>query len=365
MTPLAAYLLLFVGVGVGFILVHLLLGALVRPNRPDAEKETIYECGEPTIGSAWIQFDLRYYVVALLFVVFDVEVAFFFPWAEVFGKANAVANMPPPKSAQDYNKVAATMLDLDVHPRVAGGMTKRAANPSWERRKWEALRDMTPEAFAACKEMKEEDRRKLSHLPHDTLDLLRGVGPEAYTTFKTEGTNLHDLLQKNVMGDDAATPLADLVERSGSAPKAALAKAAKQAQQSIRKHLTDPDVPAQAQTRFPEMITPEALEVLGSFSTEQIEATRQGKISVPLLQALSTEKSAQPALLKAREDAWWLAALALGEILVFFGVLLVGFAYLWRRGDIEWVRSTVWVQPNTGTLVEKPVEKETAPTTGA
>ena len=49
---------------------------------------TIYECGEPTIGSAWMQFDLRFYVVALLFVIFDVEVAFFFPWAVVFGKAN-------------------------------------------------------------------------------------------------------------------------------------------------------------------------------------------------------------------------------------------------------------------------------------
>src|SRR5438270_6357864 len=91
MTPLVAYLLLFVAVGAGFILVHLLAGKLIRPSRPDAEKGTIYECGEPTIGSAWIQFDLRFYVVALLFVIFDVEVAFLFPWAEVFGKANALA----------------------------------------------------------------------------------------------------------------------------------------------------------------------------------------------------------------------------------------------------------------------------------
>src|SRR3954453_9418590 len=91
MTPLVAYLILFVAVGVAFVLVNLLVGKLVRPNRPGAEKKTIYECGEPTIGSAWIQFDLRFYVVALLFVIFDVEVAFFFPWAEVFGTANAVA----------------------------------------------------------------------------------------------------------------------------------------------------------------------------------------------------------------------------------------------------------------------------------
>jgi NADH-quinone oxidoreductase subunit A len=47
----------------------------------------IYECGEPTIGSSFVQFDLRFYVVALLFIIFDVEVAFFFPWATVFGKS--------------------------------------------------------------------------------------------------------------------------------------------------------------------------------------------------------------------------------------------------------------------------------------
>src|ERR1700674_4809516 len=95
-TPLAACLLLFIAVGVGFIFVHLVAGKFIRPNKPDAEKKTIYECGEPTIGSAWIQFDLRFYVVALLFVIFDVEVAFFFPWAEVFGKAHAVATAEKP-----------------------------------------------------------------------------------------------------------------------------------------------------------------------------------------------------------------------------------------------------------------------------
>src|SRR6516162_599409 len=91
MTGLVGYLVLFLGVGVFFLFFHLMLGKLVRPNKPDPDKLTIYECGEPTIGSAWIQFDLRFYVVALLFVIFDVEVAFFFPWAVVFGKANAIA----------------------------------------------------------------------------------------------------------------------------------------------------------------------------------------------------------------------------------------------------------------------------------
>jgi NADH-quinone oxidoreductase subunit A len=91
MIGLVGYLVLFLLIGIGFIFMHLLAGKFIRPNRPDPEKQTIYECGEPTIGSAWVQFDLRFYVVALLFVIFDVEVAFFFPWAAVFGQANAIA----------------------------------------------------------------------------------------------------------------------------------------------------------------------------------------------------------------------------------------------------------------------------------
>src|SRR6267142_5228039 len=90
-TTLVGYLVLFVALAVFFVFIHLVMGRFIRPVRPDPDKLTIYECGEPTIGSSWIQFDLRYYVVALLFVIFDVEVAFFFPWAIVFGQANALA----------------------------------------------------------------------------------------------------------------------------------------------------------------------------------------------------------------------------------------------------------------------------------
>src|SRR5438552_3435500 len=87
MPVLVGYLLLFTGVGVAFVLVNLTVGKFIRPAKMNPEKATIYECGEPTIGSAWVQFDLRFYVVALLFVIFDVEMAFFFPWAVVFGQA--------------------------------------------------------------------------------------------------------------------------------------------------------------------------------------------------------------------------------------------------------------------------------------
>jgi NADH-quinone oxidoreductase subunit A len=87
-----AYLAIFAFTGVVFLFVNLLVGKLLRPHDPHPEKLEIYECGEPTIGSSFVQFDLRFYVVALLFIIFDVEVAFFFPWAAVFGKATNLMN---------------------------------------------------------------------------------------------------------------------------------------------------------------------------------------------------------------------------------------------------------------------------------
>lgn len=84
---IAGYVALFVALGGAFLCVNLLVGWLVRPRIPNTEKLEVYECGEPAIGSSFVQFDLRFYVVALLFIIFDVEVALFFPWATVFGKA--------------------------------------------------------------------------------------------------------------------------------------------------------------------------------------------------------------------------------------------------------------------------------------
>jgi NADH-quinone oxidoreductase subunit A len=179
MPGLLGYILLFLVVGIGFIFVHLLVGKLVRPARPNAEKLAIYECGEPTIGSAWVQFDLRFYVIALLFVIFDVEVVFFFPWAVVFGKATALGK--------------------------------------------QSLGEKDPERAV----------------------LTRQLFP--------------DSAAKYVYGLPAGRPL--------------------------------PAVPYQA----------------------------------------------------ARSLAW----IAFWDILIFFGVLLVGFAYLWKRGDLDWVRSTLAEQTTT------------------
>jgi NADH-quinone oxidoreductase subunit A len=92
MTDLVGHFLMFTLVGVLFLLAPLLIGLLIRPNKPTEEKVAVYECGEPTIGTSYIQFDLRFYVVALLFIIFDVEVAFFFPWAMIFGGSMQLAD---------------------------------------------------------------------------------------------------------------------------------------------------------------------------------------------------------------------------------------------------------------------------------
>jgi NADH-quinone oxidoreductase subunit A len=107
-TPLAivAYLALFAVVGFMFLFANLVLGWLVRPRVPNEEKLEVYECGEPTIGSSFVQFDLRFYVVALLFIIFDVEVAFFFPWATVFGKATQLAADNTPVLAAELDASA-------------------------------------------------------------------------------------------------------------------------------------------------------------------------------------------------------------------------------------------------------------------
>ena len=105
-TAIAAYVALFTLTGFLFLFVNLLVGWLVRPRLPNQEKLEVYECGEPTIGSSFVQFDLRFYVVALLFIIFDVEVAFFFPWAAVFGKATQLAAENAPVMAAELDPAA-------------------------------------------------------------------------------------------------------------------------------------------------------------------------------------------------------------------------------------------------------------------
>jgi NADH-quinone oxidoreductase subunit A len=215
------FLLVFGVVGVVFLFIHLLIGSVIRPSVPDKEKLTIYECGEPTVGSAWIQFDLRFYVVALLFVIFDVEVAFFFPWAVVFGKANQLANLP---------------------------IEKRA-----------------PEELTAA------EKERAAAIESQRVELSKQLLPSG-------------VLQKTKENFRLATYTTRTNEKS------------------------------------------------------QIETTEH---VIPI---------------KPDEASSW-AKIAFLDIMVFFGVLLVGFAYVWRRGDIDWVRAFAQHQ-EPATAPEKPVEQQ-------
>ena len=84
-----ANVLVFILVACGFILGSMVAGRIIRRHRPDPEKLTTYECGEPPIGSSWVRFDMRFYAVALVFLIFDVEVALLYPWARVMKRLAA------------------------------------------------------------------------------------------------------------------------------------------------------------------------------------------------------------------------------------------------------------------------------------
>jgi NADH:ubiquinone oxidoreductase subunit 3 (subunit A) len=90
---LASYssVLAFIVVALGFLVVNLLVWKVLRPSRFSEEKLTTYECGENPTGSAWVQFNIRFYVFALIFIVFDVEAVFLLPWAVVFRELGMLA----------------------------------------------------------------------------------------------------------------------------------------------------------------------------------------------------------------------------------------------------------------------------------
>lgn len=76
--------LLFFIIGIVFVAAGLLVAAIIRPHHPNPVKQSTYECGEEPIGSPWIKFNVRYYVVALVFILFDVEIVLLLPWAVEF-----------------------------------------------------------------------------------------------------------------------------------------------------------------------------------------------------------------------------------------------------------------------------------------
>lgn len=77
-------MIVFAAVGIAFPVASLILSRLLRPIKPTPEKLSTYECGELPVGGAWHQYNVQYYMYAILLVIFDVEVLFLYPWAVVY-----------------------------------------------------------------------------------------------------------------------------------------------------------------------------------------------------------------------------------------------------------------------------------------
>ncbi len=248
-TAIVAYLALFAGAAAIFLFVNLVVGRFVRPALPNQEKLEIYECGEPTIGSSFVQFDLRFYVVALLFIIFDVEVAFFFPWATVFGKATRLAAADGPT----------TQISADADPGA-----------------------LPPGVATIYRELgvRQSQEPTISYADVLTLALERGAGERAI-----DGRRAELDAQSKEAGSSGLGSMLSLDE----AVKAA----------------------------------------------DELGAT------------LTTADVARAAIQKSAKR---LAASTIVDIGVFFAVLMVGFFYVWKRGDLDWVRS---LQSHGGDVVQR------------
>jgi NADH-quinone oxidoreductase subunit A len=77
-------ILIFILVSIAFVGIAYVIALLLAPKKVNEYKESTYECGEETSGETWIKFNIRFYVIALIFIIFDVEVVFLFPWAVLY-----------------------------------------------------------------------------------------------------------------------------------------------------------------------------------------------------------------------------------------------------------------------------------------
>jgi len=83
-------ILIFIVAGILFVAGGIITNWLIRPNRPNIEKLTTYESGEDPVSGAWGQFNIRFYIIAIIFILFDVEMVFLFPWSVVFGNEHLI-----------------------------------------------------------------------------------------------------------------------------------------------------------------------------------------------------------------------------------------------------------------------------------
>lgn len=243
-TAIAAYVALFVAAAASFLFINLLIGRFLRPINPHPEKLEVYECGEPAIGSSFVQFDLRFYVVALLFIIFDVEVSLFFPWATVYGKATHLMD----RGLAEAEPILAVTESQE---------TRGLANDTIER-----------------------ERLVRFGLNPAYLEIHRELGVPAHALVYQAGGESFELAALATVSD------ARIEDRMGR-----------------------------------------PIETRKTTAAERERAQELAEARQPL------------AAEAVRHTAAKLAGAAIIDILVFFGVLMVGFAYVWSRGDLDWVRA--------------------------
>lgn len=327
MVDLVGHFLLFMVVAIGFLLVPLLIGRFVRPKLPNAEKDAIYECGEPTIGTSYVQFDLRFYVVALLFIIFDVEVAFFFPWATIYGNATQLAD--PNLSEASRKAISSELLNRDTV--IISGIQPIGITPR------KAKNVITVEAGSVA----------------EKVGLKTG---DEITSLNVNGTQLGD-------SNELVPALQELSLKSDINLEIELVRSG--ATLAIEEEDIPEDLPADSQLsgitlrETGNLINVEkgSLAYEAGFRTgDEVQSVKLADSNtlateklVPLLQYASAGTDASTEILRSGESQTFVLSVPFGayqvaqfgfyDILIFFGVLLVGFAYVWKRGDLDWVRA--------------------------
>ncbi len=256
-------LMIFLILALLFLFGNLLLGRLLRPDRPNPTKSEIYECGEEAVGSSWVQFDMRFYVVALLFVIFDVEVVFLFPWAAVFGTSIQISKE----------------TSIEKQTRL-------------ENRLFPPIERYSPKSFAASKKFPLLQNNPVPQANVEKMEVIAPLGKE---------------LPQQIQIEEKKGPI-DL-------PKV-----------------------AQEKKEFPKNF-PEMKKITLPF----------GKNLDDLKKMANKKSDPEERAREHREVAEGIAWMTFYEMLFFFVLLLLGFAYLWKRGDLEWVRSTAQPKLNENT----------------
>lgn len=143
------YVAAFLLAGVVFLALILFIARLIRPNRPNVEKLSTYESGEEPVGNANTRFNPRFYVIALLFVLFEVELVFLFPWAVVFGNTAIRLSVP------DWSSYALIEMFLFVGMLGLGlAFAWRRGYLDWEKPKTQGQETENPIPESAYKRFK-------------------------------------------------------------------------------------------------------------------------------------------------------------------------------------------------------------------